>query len=151
MSLEATCATADDTRALGRRLASLLGPGDIILLSGGLGAGKTVFASGLGEGLGVEEPLVSPTFVLVRYYKGLMPVVHADLYRVGSSAEIEDLDLLDDAAEGALIVEWGDAAEMAFPDDHLLVRFDVGDDGTRSIRFMPRGAWVKRPLDEVLA
>lgn len=151
MTFEALCPTADETRALGRRLASLLGPGDIILLSGGLGAGKTVFASGLGEGLGVQEPLVSPTFVIVRHYEGLMPVVHADLYRVGSSAEIEDLDLLDDAAEGALIVEWGDAAEKVFPDDHLLVRFDVEKDGARSILLAPRGSWTDRPLAEVLA
>ena len=87
------CPTEADTRAVGRRLASLLRAGDVVLLAGDLGAGKTVFASGIAEGLGVEGQVVSPSFVLVRRYTGLMSMVHADLYRIGSSGEIQDLDL----------------------------------------------------------
>ena len=123
---------------MGRRLAGLLRPGDVVLLAGELGAGKTVFAGGIGEGLGVEDPVVSPTFVLVRSYRGLMPMTHADIYRLGSSAELEDLDLPAEAEEGVLVVEWGDAVEQAFGEDHLLVRFVVGDDESRDLELVPR-------------
>ena len=143
------CADAAATRAVGRRLAALLRPGDVVLLAGGLGAGKTVFAGGIGEGLGVEDPVVSPTFVLVRRYRGFLPMTHADIYRLGSSAEIDDLDLPAEASDGVLVVEWGDAAEQAFGEDHLLVRFVVEDDGARRLELVPRGSWVPRPLHEV--
>lgn len=149
MSLEIRCPTEADTRAVGRRLASLLRAGDVILLSGDLGAGKTVFASGIAEGLGVDSPVVSPSFILARRYRGLMGMVHADLYRVGSLAEVEDLDLESDAVDGVLVVEWGDAAEQRFPDDHLVVRIETDDDQTRIITFRTRGTWVGRPLQEV--
>ena len=92
MSLTLCCPCEADTRALGRRLASLLRAGDVVLLAGDLGSGKTVFASGIAEGLGVAEPVVSPSFILARRYEGLMGLVHADLYRLGSSAEVDDLD-----------------------------------------------------------
>lgn len=144
-----TCATEADTRAVGRRLASLLRAGDVVLLAGGLGAGKTMFTGGIAEGLGVDDPVVSPSFVLVRRYRGLMSLVHADLYRVGSSGEIEDLDLFTDAADGVLVVEWGDVAEQAFGDDHLLVRFEVDDEGVRTLHLRPHGTWMRRPLEEV--
>ncbi len=144
------CADAAATRAVGRRLAGLLRPGDVVLLAGDLGAGKTVFAGGIGEGLGVEDPVVSPTFVLVRSYRGLMPMTHADIYRLGSSAELEDLDLPAEAEEGVLVVEWGDAAEKAFGEDHLLVRFVVADDESRDLELIPRGSWESRPLHEVV-
>jgi tRNA threonylcarbamoyladenosine biosynthesis protein TsaE len=148
MSVTITCPTEAETRAAGRRLASMLGPGDVVLLAGRLGAGKTVLASGIGEGLGVSTPVTSPSFILARRYQGLMPMVHADLYRIGSSGEIEDLDLATEAADGVLVVEWGDAAENSFPDDHLLVRLEVHEDGTRTVTFIPRGAWASRPLEE---
>ena len=147
--IEIGCSSPDETRAVARRLASLVRPGDIVLLKGGLGAGKTVFAGGLADGLGVTEPVTSPTFVLARRYSGFMPVVHADVYRVGSSAEIEDLDLLDDAAQGLLVVEWGDVAEQQFGEDHLLVEIVVRDDESRLLRLVPSGSWADRPLTEV--
>lgn len=149
MSVEIRCATEAETRAVGRRLASLLRAGDVILLSGDLGSGKTVFASGIGEGLGVEGPVVSPSFILARRYRGLMSMVHADLYRVASLAEVEDLDLEADAEGGVLVVEWGDAAEQRFAEDHLLVRIESGDDGVRTIRLEARGSWSTRPIGEV--
>jgi tRNA threonylcarbamoyladenosine biosynthesis protein TsaE len=143
------CPGEADTRAVGRRLASLLRTGDVVLLTGDLGTGKTVFASGIAEGLGVTERVVSPSFVLARRYEGLIGMVHADLYRVGSSAEVEDLDLLDAAADGVLVVEWGEAAERCFPEGHLLVRLEADAEGARTITLHRRGSWQQRPLEEV--
>ena len=100
-------------------------------------------------GLGVDDPVVSPTFVLVRRYRGLLPMTHADIYRIGSTSEIEDLDLPAEASDGVLVVEWGDAAEQAFGEDHLLVRFLVEDDGARTLELVPHGSWTRRPLHEV--
>jgi tRNA threonylcarbamoyladenosine biosynthesis protein TsaE len=108
-----------------------------------------VFASGIAEGLGVAERVVSPSFVLARRYEGLIGLVHADLYRVGSSAEVEDLDLLDFAADGVLVVEWGEAAARCFPDDHLLVCLEADEEGARTITLHRRGSWQERPLEEV--
>ncbi len=149
--IEIGCPTPDDTRSLARRLASLIRPGDVLLLKGHLGAGKTVFAGGIAEGLGVQEQVTSPTFVLARSYEGFMPLIHADVYRIGSSAEIEDLDLLDEAAQGALVVEWGDVVEQQFGEDRLLVEIIPGDDDARHIRLIPHGSWADRPFGEVLA
>jgi len=143
------CVSEADTRAVGRRLASLLRAGDVILLAGDLGAGKTVFAGGIGEGLGVDDPVVSPTFVLVRRYRGLLPMVHADMYRVGSSAEVEDLDRPAESTDAVLVVEWGDAVEQAFGDDVLLVRLSVDGTGVRTITLLPRGTWMQRPIAEL--
>jgi tRNA threonylcarbamoyladenosine biosynthesis protein TsaE len=148
--IEITCPTADDTRALGRLLAASLGAGDVLLLKGDLGAGKTVLAGGIAEGLGVEEQVTSPTFVLVRSYEGLMPFIHADVYRLGSTAEIEDLDLPDEALEGVLAVEWGDVAEQQFGEDHLLIEISVEDDGTRVVRLVPGGSWAERSFEGVM-
>ena len=147
--IEVACPTEADTRAVGRRLASLLRAGDVVLLAGDVGAGKTVFAGGVGEGLGVDDPVVSPTFVIVRHYRGLIPLTHADVYRLGSSAEVEDLDLTVEAADGVLLVEWGDAVEQAFGDDVLIIRFSVDESGTRTLRLIPRGRWLARPIAEV--
>jgi tRNA threonylcarbamoyladenosine biosynthesis protein TsaE len=149
MTMEFICPTESDTRGLGRRLAGLLRPGDVVLLAGDLGAGKTVFASGVAEGLGVVEQVVSPSFVLARRYDGLLPLTHADLYRLESSGEVEDLELVSAAEEGVLVVEWGEAVEHSFPDDHLLVRLEAGEDGTRVVSLVPKGAWRARPLEEL--
>jgi tRNA threonylcarbamoyladenosine biosynthesis protein TsaE len=149
VSLTLRCPAEADTRALGRRLASLLRAGDVVLLAGDLGSGKTVFASGIAEGLGVADPVVSPSFILARRYEGLLGLVHADLYRLGSSAEVDDLDLLEAAADGVLVVEWGEAAAGCFPEDHLLVRLEADEAGERTITLVRRGSWQERPLEEV--
>lgn len=151
MTITLSCPTEADTRAVGRRLANLLRPGDVVLLSGELGAGKTVLAGGLGEGLGVDGPVISPTYLLSRRYEGLLPMIHADIYRLGSSAEVDDLELVADAADGVLVVEWGQAADQLFGDDHLLVHLVVADEGTRTVTLEPRGSWATRPIDEVAA
>ncbi len=143
--------TAADTRRLGRALAALAHEGDIILLVGPLGAGKTVLASGIAQGLGVTEVLVSPSFILARTYgDGFMPLVHADVYRVGTSGEFEDLDLVDMARAGLLIVEWGDAVAALLPDTCLTVEISAAGSGSRTVRLKPRGPWCDRPLEELV-
>lgn len=149
--IEITTASPAETLAVGRHLAALLRAGDVILLAGRLGAGKTVLAAGIGEGLGVEEPLTSPSFILARAHEGFMPVIHADVYRLGSSAEFEDLDLPEQAREGVLLIEWGDVVAHGVPESHLLVRIEVSDGEQRSISLTPTGNWVERPLGELTA
>jgi tRNA threonylcarbamoyladenosine biosynthesis protein TsaE len=139
-----------ETLALGRRLAALLRAGDVVLLAGQLGAGKTLLASGIGEGLGVEEQLTSPSFILARSHEGFMPVVHADVYRLGSSAEFEDLDLPEQARDGVLLIEWGDVVAQGVPESHLLVEIEIGGESQRTYRFVPSGSWSTRPLGELL-
>jgi tRNA threonylcarbamoyladenosine biosynthesis protein TsaE len=145
--IEISCRTEDDTRTVARKLAATLRPGDVILLAGGLGVGKTLFTSGLAAGLGIEEQVLSPSFVLVRQYRsGFLPMVHADVYRLGTINEFDDLEVLDLAADGVLVIEWGDALEGEIPEDHLLIDFKVEEDGTRVLRMLPAGSWVKRDL-----
>ncbi len=143
------CPAVADTMAAGRRLASLVKPGDVVILAGPLGSGKTVFTAGLAEGLGVEEQITSPSYVLVKRYAGFITLVHADVYRLGSLAELEDLDL-DDAADAVLVVEWGNAVAAGLPADHLVVSFAVDADGSRVLTFQTRGSWRQRPLEELV-
>lgn len=119
---------AEDTKELAATLASLAKPGDLILLAGDLGSGKTTFAQGFGAGLGVQEPIVSPTFTLVRTYSGRLPLVHCDVYRLDHLQEVIDLglsELLDDG--GVALIEWGDMAAPSLPADFLEVRLDFPD------------------------
>ncbi|MDH5420641.1 MAG: tRNA (adenosine(37)-N6)-threonylcarbamoyltransferase complex ATPase subunit type 1 TsaE [Acidimicrobiia bacterium] len=147
-----TSKDAAATMGAGRRLAALVRPGDVITLSGQLGAGKTTFAAGFGEGLGIDEPVTSPSFVLVRTYRsGFTPLVHVDAYRLGSLGEFEDLDVLDEASEGVLLIEWGEAVVGVLPEDHLRIHLavDLDEAETRTITFHPSGGWMQRPLEEV--
>ena len=146
-SLTTSSATPAETLAVGRKLAALLRPGDVLLLVGRLGAGKTLLASGIAEGLGVEERVTSPTFVILRSYDGFLPVHHADVYRLSSTGEFDDLDLLASGQDGVLLIEWGDAVAGAIPPDHLVVRMDVHPDESRTITFVPQGSWVERSLE----
>ena len=107
--------------------------------------------AGLAEGLGVEEPITSPTFILMRTYSGLLPLTHADVYRLDTLAEIEDLELTEASADGVLAVEWGTAIEQWMPADHLVVRLRLDDDEVRRIELVPHGNWTTRPLQEVTA
>lgn len=149
--IELEAPTASDTRRVGRALAALVRAGDVILLTGSLGAGKTVLAAGIAEGLGVTEALVSPSFILTRtYLDGFMPVVHADLYRIASSSEFDDLDLLETARDGLLLIEWGDTVAGLLPDTHLIVELSGTGDAPRKIRLRPRGPWIGRSLEELV-
>lgn len=137
--------------AVAGRLAAEVRPGDVIVLAGSLGAGKTRFAGGLAAGLGVEELVVSPSFILMREYRsGFLPVVHVDVYRLGSINEFEDLDVYNRAADGVLVIEWGDAVGSALPPDVLTVQFEVSDDGARTLTFAPSGDWRERDLGRVV-
>ena len=121
------------------------------MLAGELGAGKTAFAGGLAEGLGIEEPVISPSFMLVRRYTGgFTPLTHADVYRLGSLNELEDLDLFEESREGVLIIEWGNAVASAMPDDHLGVEFEVTGPDERILRLVSHGAWQARSLKEMV-
>jgi tRNA threonylcarbamoyladenosine biosynthesis protein TsaE len=149
MNVDILCQTPAETMAVGRRLAGLLWAGDVVLIDGELGAGKTTFVAGLAEGLGVDEPITSPTFILMRTYPGLLSLTHADVYRLETLAEIEDLELTEVSVDGVLAVEWGTAIEQWMPPSHLVVRLTVEDGEQRRIQLIPHGNWVTRPLQEV--
>lgn len=122
-------ATAAQMRALGRALATVLRAGDLVILSGGLGAGKTTLTQGIGEGLGVRGPITSPTFVIARVHPPVTqaaatdeprpPLVHADAYRLGSVLELDDLDLDTDTAASVTVVEWGEGLAEGLAADRL--------------------------------
>lgn len=150
MTVELTAHDVAETMGIGRRLAALCRPGDVVLLCGRLGSGKTAFAGGLAEGLGIDEPVTSPSFVLMRRYdSGFTPLLHVDVYRLGSLAEFNDLDVFEEVGEGVLLVEWGNAVAGALPADHLSVEIEVEDETTRTLRFRPFGSWLDRPLSEL--
>ncbi|MGX6602789.1 tRNA (adenosine(37)-N6)-threonylcarbamoyltransferase complex ATPase subunit type 1 TsaE [Micromonosporaceae bacterium Da 78-11] len=142
-------ATVQDTQEYGRRLAGLLRPGDLLLLTGPLGAGKTALVQGIGAGLGVQGAITSPTFVIARVHKGRTPLVHADAYRLGDKpdprAEIDDLDLDASAEDAVTVVEWGVGLVEQLNDEYLQVRIDRLDDDTRVIDLVPHGGdWAAR-------
>lgn len=123
--------TEEETVSLGRALGKLLRPGSVVLLSGGLGAGKTVLCRGLARGLGVGEEyaITSPTFTLLNQYPAPTPFFHADLYRL-DAGDAADLELLDQAATGVLAVEWAERAQGLWPPDALQVTLEsLGDHG----------------------
>ena len=140
--------TAADMRQCGRKLAAVLRPGDLVLLTGPLGAGKTTLAQGIGAGLGVVERLTSPTFVLAREHQGRVPVVHVDAYRVGSALEFDDLDLDTPAEAAVMLVEWGEGLAEGVAAGHLrvtLARSERGDDELRTVTLCGVGpAWDGR-------
>lgn len=146
MKRDHTLPTPEDTRALGRALAELLGPGDLVLLSGPLGAGKTALTQGIGAGLGVPGPVTSPTFVLARVHRGgRLPLVHVDAYRLTSVADVDDLDLDATAEEAVTVVEWGHGLVEQLAEEHLIVELDRREDDVRTARLVPHGAgWEQR-------
>jgi tRNA threonylcarbamoyladenosine biosynthesis protein TsaE len=115
---------AAQMRQLGVRLAGLLRPGDLVVLAGPLGAGKTTLVQGIGDGLGVRGPVTSPTFVIARVHPSLRggpDLVHADAYRLGSRLEVDDLDLDADLDHSVTVVEWGEGLVEALAPAHLLI------------------------------
>ncbi len=125
-----------ETRRLGARLGRRLRAGDVVLLSGELGAGKTVFVQGLARGLGFEGSVSSKSFVLLGEYQGrTLKLYHADLYRLEDPQQVEELALDEYCRDGALAVEWPERAPGVFPDDHLLVRFAVTGERSRTLAF----------------
>jgi tRNA threonylcarbamoyladenosine biosynthesis protein TsaE len=139
-------ATPEETRSLGASLGAVAQPGDLLVLTGPLGAGKTVFAQGLALGLGVAERVTSPTFVIAHVHRdGRLPFVHVDAYRLTSVAEVDDLDLDASLAESVTAVEWGAGLVEGLSDDWLEVRIDRHDDDTRTVTYLPHGpSWETR-------
>ena len=121
-------ATVEDTHALGRVLGAALRAGDLVVLTGGLGAGKTTLTQGVGDGLGVRGPVTSPTFVIARVHPSLVggpPLVHVDAYRLGGSLELDDLDLDASVEDSVTVVEWGHGLAEDLSEDRLEVVLDV--------------------------
>jgi len=138
--------TVDDTRELGARLAGIARAGDLILLTGPLGAGKTALTQGIGTGLAVGGAVTSPTFVISRVHRGgRLPLVHVDAYRLGGRLELDDLDLDADVEDSVTVVEWGEGVAEQLADAHLEVRIARLDDDTRVVEYRPHGAaWADR-------
>ncbi len=142
--------STDETLALAGSVGELLRPGDVVSLVGGLGAGKTVFARGVARALGVTEPVVSPSFTIVREYEGRLPLVHIDVYRVDTIQEMHDLGFEELVRDDAVtLVEWGDAIDTLLPGDRLDVRLAAGDgDDERVVELEGRGrSWRARAAE----
>ncbi len=147
MNLTVTTQGVEQTRALAAAVAGLAQPGDLLVLVGDLGTGKTAFAQGFAAGLDIVEPVTSPTFTLVRSYTGRLVLHHVDVYRLDRLQEALDLDLpqlIDDG--GVTLIEWGDAVVPALPPEFLEVRLDYGEaDDHRTVALRPVGhRWAAR-------
>ncbi len=122
------------TRALGARVGTAARPGDVIALSGPLGAGKTELARGIARGLGVVEPIASPTFILIAEHAGRVPLFHVDCYRLGGAEDALAAGILDDrAAEGVTVIEWAERLGAALPPGRLDVAIDGAGDAPRAL------------------
>ncbi len=168
--LSATTRSAEQTRALGRALGEVLRAGDLIMLSGGLGAGKTTLTQGIGEGMGVRGRVASPTFIVARVHPspvGGPDLIHADAYRISDLEDLETLDLDSSLADSVTVVEWGEGKTEAMSSERLeiaVVRATGGtagrtggaidlesmDDGERRIELRPHGSRWDGVLDRVL-
>lgn len=157
VTLELATTSVAGTRAVGAALAGRLRAGDVIALSGELGAGKTALVQGAAEALGVALPVTSPTFVLVKHLPAPVPVVHVDVYRLEWLAHVDDLDEDVFAPDVVTFVEWADRIAHLLPDDRLEVHLDhldtaagaevvdgEPDDAPRRLRVVLHGGWVAR-------
>jgi tRNA threonylcarbamoyladenosine biosynthesis protein TsaE len=148
-SVEIVCTSPARTQTIAAAIAPLLEPGDVVLLDGDLGAGKTTFTQGLARALGVTETVTSPTFTLVRSYRtrGGWELLHVDVYRLERLSEVVDLALPEFLEDGAVaVIEWGQRAAAALPADHLQIRIDMTEsDGDRRLTIEGAGpAWGRR-------
>ena len=142
-----TLATPAETRAFGVRLAAILRPGDLIILNGPLGAGKTALTQGIGAGLGVSGDITSPTFVISRVHRGPLPLVHVDAYRL-RSVELDDLDLDASLEDSVTVVEWGHGVVERLSDSFLEIIIDREPDDTRVVTLNAHGGtWPDRVKD----
>ncbi len=140
----------EETHTLGSKVGELAQPGDIFLLSGNLGAGKTSLTQGIAWGVGSSEYALSPTFVLMRELKGRLPLYHIDLYRLDNIAEISDLGLDDYLYDhGICVIEWAEKGLSVLPTEHLLIKIDYLNDTDRSLEFVPRGKRYERLLAQL--
>lgn len=146
-------ANPEETRAIGEHLAERLGPGDLVILTGDLGAGKTTLTQGIGTGLGVRGPITSPTFVIARVHPSLSDgphLVHVDAYRLGGVAELDDLDLDTDVDEAVTVVEWGEGLAESLSVDRLELSLKRTIDDRRTLTLTPVGPrWRELDLGSV--
>jgi tRNA threonylcarbamoyladenosine biosynthesis protein TsaE len=146
LPIELTLPTAEDTRAAGERLGRLVRAGDLVIMTGDLGAGKTTLTQGLGATLGIRGPVTSPTFVIARLHPSLDAgprLVHVDAYRLGDAAELDDLDLDTDLDEAVTVVEWGSGLAEALSADRLELRLVRALDDVRTLTVTAVGArWL---------
>lgn len=156
MNWRRACPSAEDTRRAGADFAAVVRPGDVVLLSGRLGAGKTTFVQGVAAGLGVAERVTSPTFTMVRQHRcanerGIATLHHADVYRVESVGEVADLDLGELVEESAVaLVEWGDLAASVFGAQVLTVAFVLEGEGDDEVRTLVVGGDLAHGRDDAL-
>ncbi|HEX9711123.1 MAG TPA: tRNA (adenosine(37)-N6)-threonylcarbamoyltransferase complex ATPase subunit type 1 TsaE [Actinomycetota bacterium] len=147
--LHLTSAGAEQTRAIAALVARALRPGDVVALSGDLGAGKTAFVQGAAAALGVTARVTSPSFVLARKYAGDLDVLHVDVYRLNSIQELIDLGYEEVfSPDYVLFIEWGDAVDVALPPERLEVEITVAADERRSIVLRGLDGWADR-LDAI--
>ena len=143
MTVDLLVADADEMQRLGERLAHVLQAGDLVVLAGSLGAGKTTLAQGIGRGLGVRGAVTSPTFVIARVHPSLTTgpsLVHADAYRIDGPLEIDDLDLDASVDESVTLVEWGRGLAEGLAADRLDIEITATDTDTRAVRVTAHGA-----------
>ncbi len=138
-----TTHSAEETRALGAKLASQLQRGDVVLLRGGLGAGKSEFARGVARGLGIQGPVPSPSFTILNMYdEGRIPLYHFDWYRIHDSDEIGEMGFEEQiGGDGIALIEWGEQAPEYVPDRALEIRIRAVDETTREITMEPQGGF----------
>jgi len=139
----------EETQKFGFSIGELALPGDILLLVGNLGAGKTCLTQGIAWGLGIKEYAVSPSFVLVREYHGRLPLYHIDLYRLDNIEEIMELGLDDYLyGNGVCVVEWAEKGLTALPAEHLLIEIAYLSDTERSLQLNPAGQRYREMLEQ---
>ena len=152
--------TADATRWFGEQVAHMLAPGDLVILVGGLGAGKTTFVQGLAQGLGVEGRVTSPTYIVARLHESAEgpALMHVDAYRVADELDLETLDLEATGDEAVTVVEWGQGKVEHLAQERLEVYFEVaqqeqhlGEDEPRTIALSPVGEQMAKRLGEFTA
>lgn len=145
--------TEEDTIDLGRRIGALARPGDLIILTGDLGAGKTTFTTGLAESLGVTGRVSSPTFIIARTHPGPTPLVHVDAYRLGSLEEVDDLDLDSRLEESVTVVEWGEGLVEDLAEDRLEIAIvrprGTGDEGRYATLSAVGPRWAEVDVGEL--
>jgi len=140
----------EETRELGKNIGRLAMPGDIYLLVGKLGAGKTCLTQGIAWGLDIQEYTLSPSFVIMRELHGRLPLYHMDFYRLDNILEIADLGLDDYLyGQGVCIIEWAEKGLDILPDDHLLIKINYVSDTERSFEFEPKGERYIELLDGI--
>ncbi|MDP6510283.1 MAG: tRNA (adenosine(37)-N6)-threonylcarbamoyltransferase complex ATPase subunit type 1 TsaE [Dehalococcoidia bacterium] len=148
--VEVISRSAEETQRLGRLLGEQAWVGEVILLVGELGAGKTCLVQGMAQGLGVNEVVLSPSFVLLRQYSGRLPMYHMDLYRMERLNEVADLGLDDYIyGDGLSLVEWAERGTGLFPSQHLLIELEYLSETERRLRFHPSGGNYREAVEKL--